>query len=55
MNTHILRWKKDYQAVQKVIDELPEAKDATTEGDRAKDSDPTESVHSNDDQEEVKG
>ena len=31
MNTHIARWKKQYDAVQKVIDALPESRDHTDE------------------------
>ena len=31
MNTHIARWKKQYDAVQKVIDALPESRDHTAE------------------------
>ena len=31
MNTHICRWKKQYEAVQKVIDALPESRDQTAE------------------------
>ena len=41
MNTYVQRWKLNYQAVQKVIDELPEAKEITTEVDPTKDPDPT--------------
>ena len=55
MNSYINRWKHNYKAVQKVIDELPEVKDATDEVDPTKDLDPTVSQHSSDDQEEVKG
>ena len=32
MNTHINRWKTKYDAVQKVIDGLPESRDHTAEG-----------------------
>ena len=44
MNTHINRWKHKFEAVQKVIDELPEAKDATDEVDQTLDRGSTVSV-----------
>ena len=31
MNTHVNRWSKQYEAVQKVIDALPESLDHTVE------------------------
>jgi len=31
MNTHVNRWSKQYEAVQKVIDALPESRDHTAE------------------------
>ena len=31
MNTHIARWKKKYDEVQKKIDALPESRDHTAE------------------------
>ena len=55
MNTHIHRWKENFEAVQKVIDELPEAKDATDEVDQTLDRGSTHTEHASDDQEEVKG
>ena len=55
MNTYINRIKRNYKVVQKWIDELPEPKDASDEVDPTKDMDPTVSVHSGDEQEEVKG
>jgi hypothetical protein len=54
MNTHINRWKSNHEAVQKLIDELPDAKDATDEVDQTKERGSTDTEHANDDQEEVK-
>ena len=31
MNTHVARWKKQFEAVQKVIDALPDSRDHTSE------------------------
>ena len=31
MNTHVARWKKQYETVQNVIDALPESRDHTSE------------------------
>ena len=31
MNTHVARWKKQFETVQKVIDALPESRDHTSE------------------------
>ena len=31
MNTHVARWKKNFESVQKVIDALPESRDHTSE------------------------
>ena len=31
MNTHLARWKKKYEKVQKVIDALPKSRDHTSE------------------------
>jgi len=31
MNTHVARWKKQFETVQKVIDALPESRDLTSE------------------------
>ena len=31
MNTHVARWKKQYEIVQNVIDALPESRDHTSE------------------------
>ena len=31
MNTHVARWKKQFEAVQKVIDDLPDSRDHTSE------------------------
>ena len=55
MNTYINRIKGNYKVVQKWINDLPEPKEAMDEVDQTKDMDPTVSVHSGDDQEEVKG
>ncbi len=49
MNCHIHLWKLNFKAVQKVIDELPEAKDVSEEVDLTKDLDPTVSQHSSND------
>ena len=54
MNTHLQRWKNNYAAVQKVIDNLPEAREPSVEVEQTKDLDPTESEHSNQGQEELK-
>ena len=34
MNTHLQRWKNNYAAVQKMIDELPEAREPSAEVDQ---------------------
>ena len=31
MNTHVARWKKQFETVQKAIDALPESRDHTSE------------------------
>ncbi len=49
MNCHIHRWKLNFKAVQKVIDELPDVKDVSEEVDQTKDLDPTVSQHSSND------
>ena len=54
MNTYISRWKKNFDAVQKVIDKLPESPDQTAELAANENNDVTDSEHSNADQEEEK-
>ena len=54
MNTHIGRWKKQYEAVQKVIDGLPESPEQTAELWAEGNNDKTISENSQLDQDEEK-
>ena len=55
INSYVNRWKLNYQAVQKVIDGLPEVKDTTEELDPANRQSMTRSENSADEAEEAKG
>ena len=46
MNTHIGRWKKNFDAVKKAIDKLPESPDHTAELATNENNDITDSEHS---------
>ena len=46
MNTHIARWKKNFDAVQKAIDELPASPEQTAELAANENNDITDSEHS---------
>ena len=54
INSYINRWKKDYEAVQKVIDKLPEVKDNSEDPELADNRSITRSENSDGDQEENK-
>ena len=54
MNTHVARWKKQFEAVQKVIDALPESRDHTSEMQAGDKKSPTLSDSHSHDFEEVK-
>ena len=54
MNTHVARWKKQYEAVQKVIDGLPESRDPTTEAQAGDKKSLTISDNQSQDDEEIK-
>jgi len=55
MNTHIARWKLKTEAVQKVIDAMPESRDQTTEAQVDDKKSKTLSENSNHEEEENKG
>ena len=54
MNTHIARWKSKYEAVQKVIDGLPESRDPTAEAQAGDKKSLTVSDNQSQDDEEIK-
>ena len=54
MNTHVARWKKQYEAVQKVIDGLPESRDPTAEAQAGDKKSLTISDNQSQDDEEIK-
>ena len=54
MNTHVARWKKQYEAVQKVIDGLPESRDPTAEAQAGDKKSLTVSDNQSQDDEEIK-
>ena len=55
MNTHVARWKRQYEAVQKVIDALPESRDLTAEAQAGDKKSLTVSDNQSQDNEENKG
>ena len=54
MNTHVARWKRQYEAVQKAIDALPESRDLTAEAQAGDKKSLTVSDNQSQDYEEIK-